>query len=394
MDLRAVRRQVLADIMAGNASIVKGPPGYGKTDMGLQLVAQWFQSEKTALPTGRFGYSCFFMATQTPIGFTGLPWKGEWTYKDRAGAEVKRVVTDPAVPLWYIATCLETGERLPADCFDKVFLIIEEWGQGSPETKRAGAEVMRAGGTPPFYLPPGSPRLAFSNVDAKDGVTKEFDFIIGRRAERHVTGDVKVWIEDFADKPYKWDGKVWSVTPFSKVWAQNNSMVLFEDKPAQQGPWCNPRSYTMADRFVQVMTTLNNGVPPAKDSAFLEGVAGYIGFPAAQKYVSDLQFTVDLPKFEDLVADPMGTPVPSKADLQMLMAYTLASRVDDSSIAQVLQYMSKNSKPRMPQDMCITFVSSVMRRDYKNLLNHPAMQAWISQNAQLLGVIGALAQTK
>lgn len=385
MNLRDVTRQLQANIMAGNAAVLKGPPGFGKTDLMAKMAA-WY---KSTLPGKRVGFSCFFMATQSPIGFTGLPWKGErsWSVEQPDGTmlEVKHTVTDPAIPQWYMAVDMDSGELRPASMFDSVFLVIEEWGQGSPETKRAGAEVLRAGGTPPFYLPPGSPRVALTNVDARDGVTKEFDFIIGRRGELEVTGDVNVWLEDFADKPYQWQGKVWNVLPVTKAWAQQNPEVLFEAKPEKQGPWCNPRSLTNADRFVQMATHLAGGDIPVKDGGFVEALSGHIGMGACISYCSHLQFVLDLPKYSDVVADPKACPVPNKADLQMLMAYQLAGSAKVEDLAPIIQYMG-----RMPKDLAITFVSSLLRRDYKKIINEAPMQAWIAKNAHLVSIIASL----
>lgn len=380
MDLRSVFRHTQANIIAGNAVVIKGPPGFGKTDLMTKLASWWKQQN-----AGKsVGFSCFFMATQTPIGFTGLPWKGECEYNGK-----KWTVTDPAIPQWFMAMDLETGLYRPASEYDSVLLVIEEWGQGSPETKRAGAEVLRAGGTPPFYLPPGSPRVALTNIDARDGVTKEFDFIIGRRGELEVTGDVDVWLEDFADKPYRWQGKVWLVDPVVKAWAAANPTILFEPKPVKQGPWCNPRSLTNADRYIQSFTAMSAGKPVLADTGFLETLAGHIGMGAATSLAAHMQFAIDLPKYQDVVANPGSAPVPGKADLQMLMAYTMASRVKVADLGPVIQYMNRKE---MPKDMAVTFITSLLRRDYKSIINEAPMKAWIAKNANLVSVISSLGQ--
>jgi hypothetical protein len=218
-------------------------------------------------------------------------------------------------------------------------------------------------------------------------VTKEFDFIIGRRAEYEISGDADVWIEDFADKPYTWQGKTWNTMPVTKAWAKQHPEILFEPKPDKQGPWCNPRTLTMADRYAQVMAEFNNGTIPVSDGGFVEGMAGKIGMAATQSFVSHLQFLIELPHYEDVVKDPDGTVLPKKADLLMLMAYELAGRCQVPDLGNVIKYVS-----RMPKDMSVTFVSSLLRRDYKRIVNEPAMQAWINKNAQLVSVIASLAQ--
>lgn len=380
MNLRTVFKHVTASIVAGNACVIKGPPGFGKTDL-MSKVAHWMVQQH---PGKRVGMSCFFMATQSPIGFTGLPWKGTRTYP---GSEKEWTVTDPAIPQWFMCTDLATGDVRPGNMFDTVLLVIEEWGQGSAETKRAGAEVLRAGGTPPFYLPAGSPRIALTNVDACDGVTKEPDFIIGRRNEFTVDGDVDVWVEDFADKPYEWQGKQWQVQPVTKAWAKQHPEILFEGKPDKQGPWCNPRTITAADRYVQVMAEWNGGQAPVNDPGFMEALSGQIGMAATTSYVGHLQFQLELPSYESVVADPKGTDVPKKGDLQMLMAYSLAGRAKKDDLAAVLTYVS-----RLPKDMSVTFISSLLRRDYRGIINEPPMQAWIAKNANLVSILASLSQ--
>lgn len=395
MNLRQAKKFVQANIIAGNSTILESDPGIGKTDLA-GAIAKWFlQYHKNQNSEARIGMSVAFLATASPISATGLPWKSERTFiNPMTSVPVTFTVTDPAIPSWYMAVDLETGEIRPASTFDHVFLVLEEWGQGSAEAKRAFAEVYYKGGTPPYYLPAGSACLALSNMDTRDGVTKEFDFIINRGPRAKVTGDANIWHDDFADQPYEWQGKTWEMLSVSKVWALRNPAILFEPKPKVQGPWCTPRSFTAQDRFTQSMKMLNNGVIPADDPEFIEGCAGYCGMAQTQSYVSTLKFLLELPSVETIAADPMGTPVPTKGDLQMLLAYELAGRVQRDQLGAVIQYISKRDAKGhgMAGDMHITFVLSLMRRSAKEFLNHPAMSAWLAKNANLVVAIGSLAK--
>lgn len=374
MHLRDVLRHTTADFVAGNAVTWIGPPGFGKTGM-IPKLTKWMQAYH---PGKKLGLSTIFMATQSPIGFSGLPWKGVLNYGGK-----DYTITDPAIPQWFIAFDLTTGVPAPADQFDLVLLVIEEWGQGDLETKRAGAELLNAGGAGRFYLPKGSFRLALSNNDVRDGITKEFDFIINRRGEYKINGDVTVWLEDFAQKPQH-DGRL--VMPVTQAWAKQHPEVLFEEKPKEQGPWCTPRSLTMADRYSQVMAEFNAGVLPVEDQGFVEGLAGKIGMGATMSLVNHMRFKLELPSKEQVIADPAGCEKPTKADLIMLMVYELAGSVQKGELAPVLQYVS-----RFPKDMGVAFVSAMLRRDYKGFVNEPAMQAWIAKNAQLVSIIASLA---
>ena len=138
MHLRDALKHTTANFIAGNAVTWVSPPGIGKTGT-VKSILKWMRATFPA-PL-RLGYATIFMATQSPIGFSGLPWKGNLNYNGK-----DYTITDPAIPQWYIAYDLETGVPAPADQFDKVLLVIEEWGQGDLETKRAGAELLNAGG--------------------------------------------------------------------------------------------------------------------------------------------------------------------------------------------------------------------------------------------------------
>ena len=376
MNLRKLKHHTMANFAAGNAVIWKGPPGFGKTDLALQL----FSDLQKQNPTERWGLCVCFIATKQSVDAGGLPWKGERTFTDKSGKQHTFTVTDPAMPEWFIST-----EGMPAVCYDKVLLVLEEWGQGAAETKRAFAEILRVGGSPPFYLPSGSPRLALSNIDKADGVTKEFDFIIGRRVEFEVSGDAMVWLDDFANHEYVWSGRHWLTMPVTKAFAKQHPDILFEGKPKKQGPWCNPRSLTMWDRYAQVMANHNNGMVPHGDPEFMEASQGIIGMPAYTQLGGFLQYRLELPQYEAVIADPEGCDKPTQADKMLLMTYELAGRCQPDDLAPCITYIQ-----RFPRDYAVTFVSAVVRRDYKTMINHPAMTAWVSKNAGLVSLLGSL----
>lgn len=394
MNLREMMLDMQANAMAGNAGIYESPPGVGKSDVGAQFAMWWKRHIQSTKPKARVGMAVCFIATASPISASGMPWRSTQTWDNPVtGQPVEYTFTSPAVPQWAMAVDLDTGEMRPVATFDSVVLFLEEWGQGSAEAKRAFAEVLRAGGTPEHKLPPGSPRFGFSNMDSRDGVTKEFDFIINRAARNTVRGDAKIWHDDFADKPYQWQGRTWQMLGVSKVWAIKKPNILFEDRPEKQGPWCTARSFTAQDRYVQVRMQLNGGVIPVDDPSFVEGCAAHCGMNQTQDYVSTLRFMLELPSYEAVVSDPMGTPVPTKSDLQLLMAYELAGRVEQGHLGPVIKYMEKRDSngKGMTKDLSITFITTVLRRDPR-LINAPAMDAWITNgnNAHLVATIGAL----
>lgn len=386
LNLNDAKRAMLANTRAGNASLLASPSGYGKSTMLMQAFSE-LRSANAA--KGRTtGLGIIFAATQTPPDLIGLPWKGERTFAlpapDAQGrTSVTCTVTDPSLPLWMLD--VYTGK--PATMFDQFVLVIEEYGQGEPETKRAMAEIFLNGGTAPFYLPAGSARWACTNNGSRYGVTKDFLFAISRRTLIEIMPDPDILVDHW-DRPYSHQGRQWQMSPVWKAWVKTSgSSVIFEKEPKEDLPWCNPRTMSSADRLYQVLVEDNGGkdLDPS-DPVLLDGFAGTIGMAATQSAIQHLQFRTQLPSYDDIANDPLGTPVPNRGDLQMLLAYELANNAKVPTLAQVLTYMG-----RMNKDMAITFISALLRKDYKGMIQQPAMQAWIQKNNGLIAIVASLA---
>jgi hypothetical protein len=380
MNLLEARAETMALAEAGVATLLKSGPGIGKS----QMIYGMFEEirDRDAAKGISWGFGSIFAATQTPPDLIGFQFKGEREYNlgtDEAPNLRKVTITDPAIPLWMMST-----EGKPAFLYDRFFLLIDEYGQGEADVKRATAEIFLNGGTSPWYLPHGSIRVACTNEGSRNGVSKDFDFCISRRAEITIEGNTDVWLK-YADKEYVFQGKKWQTTPVVKAWAQANPQILFEDAPKVQGPFCNPRQLCAADRYLQTkwLQQGNQEITPTTMST----LSGMIGMPAATSLLSHLQFLLELPSYNDVVADPDNCAVPTKADMQMLMAYQMAGYTEVKDLAACLKYIQ-----RLPKDMGVTYITSLLRRDYKGIISQPAMQGWINKNAALVSIIASLSQ--
>ncbi len=380
MNLHEAQKQIRILTQAGNAVLMEGSSGLGKSAIAFAEFERAKANGATKNET--WGLGVVFAATQTPPDLIGYQFKGEHDFGDGK----KLTVTEPSVPLWMLSVPHgdDPGGK-PAYMYDKFWLVIEEYGQGEADVKRAMAEIFLNGGTAPWYLPAGSVRIGCTNVGSRYGVTKDFDFCIARRSRINITGDINILLP-YLDKPYTKHGKVWQTMPVIKSWAATHPEIVFEPEPKEQGPWCMPRTLCDADRYLQCAMAENNGVIPT-DGGTIETLAGIIGMAATQSLIGHLQFRLELPSYAEIVADPMNTPVPKKADLLLLMAYELAGYTQIPDLAACIQYVQ-----RLPKDMAVTYVSSLLRRDYKNIINTPAMQGWINKNASLVSIIASLSQ--
>ena len=245
--------------MAGILFIISAPSGSGKSTLVSEVRKQLSGIEFSVSWT-----------TRPPRGSEQDGREYNFTNPVSGQPETKKItVTDPAIPLWMMSS-----EGLPAFMYDKIFLLIDEYGQGDGEVKRSIAEIFLNGGTPPWYLPAGSVRLACTNAGPRYGVSKDFDFAIARRTTIHIDGDINVTM-NYLDKPYYHQGKQWQTLPVVKAWAAQHPESVFEQEPKEQGPWCNPRQLCAVDRYIGSCSHGNACIGRSKRRRIIDAITSH-----------------------------------------------------------------------------------------------------------------------
>jgi hypothetical protein len=167
--------------------------------------------------------------------------------------------------------------------------------------------------------------------------------------------------------------------PLTIAFANQNPHIVFSDTvPDKQGPWCTPRSLVMADRILSRMTA-DGALPDSSEAGEL--INGVIGAAASAQYFSFVALEREMPKFEDIIAKPSSVRVPERPDAQMLVCYNLAHRVDETTVAPVIEYMD-----RFPKEFGVTFVKAATQRNYK-LIASPPFRKWCSDNSALMAAV-------
>jgi hypothetical protein len=263
------------------------------------------------------------------------------------------------------------GKRLEE--YDGGIIFVDEADKMDADVKKCVGEAALSGNFGPHKLPKGWIVWMAGNTAAhRSGSTKELDHLINRRVQLEITDDIVAW-DDYA--------VTHGVTPVCRHFANQNASLVFTDKvPEKQGPWCTPRSLVKIDEYHRILAKDNGGVMP-HDSAVIEETAGAIGAPTAATLFASYRLEREMPKFEKIVADPMGAKLADKPDAHMMIVFNLAHRVDAKTLAPVIKYIE-----RMPQDFAVTFAKSVSRRA-PALAIDPAMKAWSSTNASLLAAL-------
>jgi hypothetical protein len=368
MKLIDLATEVAHVMRVGHACELISPSGRGKSDF-----AHWLVEEMSRQDGEKWGKAELFLATQSPPDLTGYLFKGEVTYAGKTYS-----ITDPTLPTWFIC---DDGQ--PVLAYKHGILIIDEYSKGQPDVKAAGAELFLHGRIGSHYLPDGWGRLALSNrVGDRSGDTKNHDFVINRRCEWHVTDDLRGTIDWWQDHNASRQVCAWAE---KAVHEQHSVPLIFMPPPEKQGPWATPRSCFMADQYLQFKAKAQGLVDQLPtDPITVETVQGYIGVPAARSLFESLILDTQMPKYEDIVKDPLTVKVPERADQQMMVCYNLAYNVEEKHIKQIIQYVV-----RMDADFAVTFVRAMLKRKPMFASNSSFLE-WAMKNGTLIAQISAL----
>ena len=270
-------------------------------------------------------------------------------------------------PHWFRTT---EGKLLSE--YDGGIVLVEEIDKADPDIKKILGEAALSGRLGPHKLPKGWVVWFCGNrAGDRSGSTKELDHLIRRSREIEIQPDLGSWNE-WADEN--------DIHPFVKTFVNQHADAIFlAEHPKKQGPWPNPASMVMVSGLIWQLVGNDPKVPT--DRAFEENVAGNIGETLARAFIVDATLGNEAPTYDEIVADPANTPIPVRADVQMLVVYNLAHRIELKAAAQVVTYVK-----RLPKEFAMTFMAAAVKRDY-SLVEAPAVLAWVAQNASLMNML-------
>jgi hypothetical protein len=359
-----LRKAVLANLDCGIATHLKSSPGRGKSDFVEDLVK--YLSKRDGF---EWGFTTCFLATFTPSDLLGYMVPTKVTNPD-GSTSLASVFTTP--PWMMTRPTKEYPHGRHINTYERGIVFLDEFGQADGDTKKSAAQLMLKGEVGPHRLHKGIGIIAASNGKGdRSGVTKDFDFLINRQDEINITDDLQSWCDWAATN---------NVLPLTIAFATQNPQIVFSaGVPPEQGPWTTPRSLCMADKVLQCLAKGNGGEFP-DDAATVEQISGIMGAGSAQ-YFAFIKLEREMPKYEDIVANPSKVKVPSKPDAQMLVCYSLAFQIKPKDASAVVEYME-----RMPKEFAVTFATTACRRQ-PQLVAAPAFDKWARQNSSLMAAI-------
>lgn len=347
-------------------------PGLGKSETVENSVIEFSKADGE-----EWGLCTLMAAALTPPDVLGylVPGKRKMAVAGPNGQTVYEEipVSEFTMPPWMMS-----NDGRPMNSFKRGIIFLDEWDKVDPDTKRALAQVLLRGEAGNWHVHSGIGVVTAANrAQDRSGSTKEYDFIINRRAELHIVPDPDAW-EQWATKN--------GVGPLYVAFAKRNTQIVFEGRvPDKQEPFCTPRSLVMLSRLLRGMEN-SIGMLPIEDerqhAMITEMTSGLIGPAAANHFMTWCKMKSEVPDFETIVKHPDTTEIPSKPDAKMLVAYDCAFRVTAETVAQVVDYCL-----RLPPDMQLVFGAAAIRRDHKLLASKPFISKFLPKNAGLIGLM-------
>ena len=365
MNLNQVTQFLPKWYKARSALYLRSAPGIGKTSVIVDSVPA--MSRQFGMRLGMVELNGGDMNVADTVGYL-MP-------RDRDGV----FTSEFSLPFWWFT---KEGKALTE--YDGGVIFFDELDKAPLDVKKIAGALMWNGRCGPHTLPKGWIVWAAGNrLEDRSGSTKELDHLINRRVEVNVTPHLGSW-KDWA---FQHD-----VHPTFIAYAESHSDLIFNaDVPEKQQPWPTPRSFVKLAYDLASFAETRDGAASAGGAATSGGggkipddpltqeyAAGAVGHGLVASLFSYITLGNELPSFDAILRDPTRTPVPKRADAQMIVCYELAARVEEDMMDAVVTYVE-----RFPKEFSVSFAKAACRRD-SDLLNTPAKTRWCSQNNSLM----------
>jgi hypothetical protein len=250
-------------------------------------------------------------------------------------------------------------------------LFLDEFVQAPHEVQKAVAPLIYERRIGSYQLPDGwMVVLAGNGLDDGAGANTLLSHVVNRLSI------VKV------NSPTPDDWAMWAIEaglePEVIAFAKFRPEVVFAGTvpKAPDAPYCTPRSiHACSDLAKHYPGGIRAMVDNKLGMALLAGVIG--GGPAGE-LAGLVRTAMNLPSYEQVVANPTGTPIPEGLDMRYAMVMLVAVRCQLPHMEQVCTYLA-----RFDPNFAVTGFVALCRRN-PQFMGTPAAYQWIMANQPLL----------
>lgn len=349
-----LRRAVEKNIYLAT-ELISGP-GMGKSEINGQAAC-----EMSVVLNRPVAFIPFFLSTVEPpdVRGYGIP------SKTPEGKMRMVYTTAPWMPGGEIGFIAEGGKLRRATKDDPAppcgIVLLDEFRQAGLDTQKPAAELLLNRRVGESHLPDGYIVTTCSNREQdRSGVQRELAFITNRRTSIKIEPNLDAWV-NWAEKE--------DIHPLAIAFARTKPGLVFADTvPEKPGAFCTPRS----------LVKLSHLIGEVDMSVFTEVAMGTIGEGAAGEFVAFLRVAEQLPKFEDIIKDPMGTSVPTRPDASYAAMQMIAHRVCKKTAVAAFKYLS-----RMTKEFQVAGLRGTFHR-VPEVVQSQDFAAWLRDNKQLV----------
>ncbi len=340
----------------GTPVTLVGPPGIGKTDFVRTL---------PALLSAHTGHE-FGLVVREATGMDAPDVLGILVPQKREDGVAVSCYTMPDIMRAVEATGLEHG-----------VLFIDEVGQGDALVQKALASLFNEGRIGDYTLPTGWYVMGATNrVEDRAGVARELMHFINRQCRIDIEPDIQGWLRWARDT---------DIHHMLMAFANFRPGVVISDKvPAKPGPYCTPRSFTAAARFLVKAGHAQGlrGDNTLPDDEVTQGVvAGYIGQGASAELFGFLRVEQHLPQWADIVSNPMEAKLPpvDRFDAAYAASSLVIARGDADTLDAGFTYCQ-----RLPVELQTMVVRGLVDALGGDALASPAVTEFIAEHTALV----------
>ena len=131
--------------------------------------------------------------------------------------------------------------------------------------------------------------------------------------------------------------------------------------------YASPRTWEFADRVLQHVD------PSSPD--LLPMLAGTLGEGVAREFIGFCKIYQNLPRIEQIVANPEGTPVPIEPSILFALTGSISHNANQENFGALIAFVE-----RLPIEFQVVCLRETVRRN-KAMMGHVAIQKWIAKSA-------------
>lgn len=344
-------------LKSGLVPYIKGSPGIGKSDVA-QATAKEFDLKLIDVRLSQ--------CDPTDLnGFPSVNAEGRSTYKPMTTWPL----AGDALPFKYNPDGSPLMENGVHQQYKGWLIFFDELASASPAVQAASYKIILDRMVGEFNLHPEVKMCAAGNLATDNAVVEDMSTALqSRLVHATMRVDDKEWV--------KW-ATMNGVDPRIISYISWKPASLYSFNPDHEGDtFACPRTWKFAS---DLLTVGGLDMHPQHDPAFARAMlTGTLSEAPAREFIAYCNYFSKLPTIDEIVANPLGVPVPEEIGVLYAMTSAIASGLTEANCDKLFQFLG-----RMDVEYQIIAMRTAIPRN-RNIAKQPAVLKWCMDNANSL----------